>query len=326
MKQALQGVCLAVVLAFGAVWVFGSREPAPLTAQFDQARFGDGVQVYFESTEAQFDDITRGVEKRVIWRDGFKEQRTPVSILYVHGFSATSEEIRPVPDLLAERIGANLVYTRLAGHGRSGDALGDATVADWMTDMAEGLAAARRVGERVVVLSTSTGGTLTAAAMLDPKMAEDVAALVFVSPNFRINETADFMLTWPGARTWLPWLIGPTRSFVPENEAQATYWTVEYPATALLPMAAIVREVSDQDFSAMEIPALFWFSRDDQVVRAEATEAFADEWGGPVRVNHVTTGPGDDPASHVVTGAIMSPGQVDYSVREIEAWLRDVLD
>lgn len=115
-----------------ALWLFGPREKVDLTADFDPRKFGEGVQVYFESVESGFDDITPGVEKRVIWQDGFKEQRTPVSILYVHGFSATSEEIRPVPDRLADALGANLVYTRLTGHGRGGDAMAEATVNDWM--------------------------------------------------------------------------------------------------------------------------------------------------------------------------------------------------
>jgi len=126
--RVLFQIITVLSVAVIAFWLFGPREKVDLTADFDPRKFGEGVQVYFESVESGFDDITPGVEKRVIWQDGFKEQRTPVSILYVHGFSATSEEIRPVPDRLADALGANLVYTRLTGHGRGGDAMAEATV------------------------------------------------------------------------------------------------------------------------------------------------------------------------------------------------------
>ncbi|MCV6587007.1 MAG: lysophospholipase [Marinibacterium sp.] len=317
---------LIVAGLIGGGWILSALSRPDLSASFDPRRFGEGVQVYFESTESRFDDITPGVQKRVIWRDGFKEQRSPVSILYVHGFSATSEEIRPVPDILAERLNANLVYTRLTGHGRPGAAMGEAQVSDWMADMAEALAAARAVGDRVVILSTSTGGTLTAAALQDPVLAERVAAAVFVSPNFRINQLGDRVLTWPLARLWLPWILGPTRSFEPADPDEARYWTVSYPSVAVLPMAELVAAVDRMDMRGVTVPALFWFSNDDQVVRPDATWAMAARWGGPVTVQTVTMGPGDDPSSHVVTGAIMSPGQVDPAADEMEHWVRQVLD
>ena len=126
---------LAAVVVMAGMWAFGPYEPVDVHATFEPRRFGEGVQVYFESVEAGFDDITPGTQKRVIWA-GAQETRTPVSILYVHGFSATSEEIRPVPDRIASELGANLIYTRLAGHGRPGAALAEVTVGDWMADIA----------------------------------------------------------------------------------------------------------------------------------------------------------------------------------------------
>jgi alpha-beta hydrolase superfamily lysophospholipase len=315
----------AIGLGVAALWLFGAREPVDLAAGFEPRRFGEGVQVYFESIESRFDDITPGTEKRVIWRPDFYERRSPVSILYLHGFSATSEELRPVPDRLAEALDANLVYTRLAGHGRPGQALAAVTVNDWMQDVAEGLAAARAVGERVVVLSTSTGGTLAAAAAVDPALSQNVAAMIFVSPNFGINQPGDALLTWPGARLWLPWLVGPTRSFEPRTAAEATYWTASYPSVAVLPMAALVRAVRGLDVSGTTIPALFWFSLDDQVVRPERTQAVAKAWGGPATVRLVEMGPGDDPSGHVVAGAILSPGQTEAAVAGMLDWLAGVL-
>ncbi len=320
--RVLFQIITVLSVAVIAFWLFGPREKVDLTADFDPRKFGEGVQIYFESVESGFDDITPGVEKRVIWQDGFKEQRTPVSILYVHGFSATSEEIRPVPDRLADALGANLVYTRLTGHGRGGDAMAEATVHDWMQDMAEGLAAARAVGEKVVVLSTSTGGTLATAVALDAEMSQDVAALIFVSPNFGVNDSSAPLLTMPGAEWFLPILAGKRHSFEPSSPAHGTYWTTEYPVVSLLPMAALVKTVVAMPFEQVQIPALFWFSPQDQVVRGDITEDIAARWGADAQVQLVEPGDGIAASMHVIAGDIISPAGTDSAVVGMLDWLR----
>ncbi|CUH46009.1 alpha/beta hydrolase [Ruegeria atlantica] len=318
------GRVLLVLLAAGAlIYWFGPREEVNLNPTFEPRKFGEGVQVYFESVESAFNDITPGVEKRVVWQDGFKEQRTPVSILYLHGFSASSEEIRPVPDMVAEALGANLVYTRLQGHGRSGEAMAEGTASGWIQDMAEGLAAARAVGEQVVVISTSTGGTLAAAASLDDALIENVAGLVFVSPNFGVNTPGAWIPGLPWARSWLPLIMGEERDVSGPDPEKNKYWSSVYPWEAVVPMTALVETVYAMDFSQARVPALFWFSDDDQVVRPDLTHKVAEAWGGPASVQTVTMGPGDDPSSHVIAGHLMSPGQTDAAVAGILAWLKE---
>ena len=137
---------------------------------------------------------------------------------------------------LADQLGANLVYTRLAGHGRSGAAMTEGNVAAWAGDTAEAIRAAQTVGDEVVILSVSTGGTLAAAAAHVPDIMAQVKGIVFISPNFGLNSPLEPVLTWPAARYWLPLVAGETRSWTPANDDQATYWTTSYPTVALLPM------------------------------------------------------------------------------------------
>ena len=316
-------LALVLVLFVGALAVFLPREPRDLSASFDPRKFGEGVQVYFESIEAGFDDIVPGVEKRVIWAEGAYERRTPYSVVYLHGFSASSEEIRPVPDQVAEALGANLYYTRLTGHGRDGDAMGEASVAAWMADTAEALAAGRAIGEKVIVISTSTGGTLATAAAVDPVLAENVAAMVFVSPNFKLADPAGVMLGWPGARLWTPWLLGPTTGFDPTDETHGTYWTPRYPTETLAALGALMVSVAELDLSDVQIPALFWYSEQDQGGNSQAIADRAAEGGGPARQQIVVLGEGDDPGHHVLAGDIMSPGQNEATVAGILGWLAE---
>ena len=316
------GRVLALLVVVGvALWIFGPYEEVDLDASFDPTAFGEGVQVYFETAEAGVDGIYPGTEKRVIWADGFKEKRSPVSVLYVHGFSATSQEIRPVPDRIATALGANLVYTRLQGHGLPGAELARASASTWVAETAEALAAARAVGERVVVISTSTGGTLVAAAALNPEMSDKVAAMIFVSPNFGVNNPAAFLMTWPAAKYWLPLLLGGEYHSSSDNPARKGYWTETYPWSALVPMGALVKAVVALDFSRATTPALFWFSEDDKVVRPDLTREVARQWGGEADIVTVRMGEGDDPHAHVIVGDIMSPGQTEAAVAGMLEWL-----
>ncbi|MCV2887171.1 alpha/beta hydrolase [Ruegeria aquimaris] len=318
------GRALAVLaLAWGLAWWFGPYEEVDLAADFDPRKFGEGVQVYFESVESGFADMVPGVEKRVEWTADGYERRTPYSLVYLHGFSATSEELRPVPDRIAAALGANLVYTRLQGHGRGSAAMTEGTASGWMRDAAEALAAGRAVGEKVIVLSTSTGGTLAAAAALDPELSRDVVAMILVSPNFGVNDPLAFVPTLPGARYWLPLVMGGERDASSPDPDKNTYWTTRYSWSALVPMAALVKKVVSLDFGQARVPTLFWFSPDDKVVRPDLTGEVVRRWGGPAEMRTVTMGSGDDPSSHVIAGDIMSPGQTDIAVAGMLAWLRE---
>ncbi len=314
---------LVIIVLIAGLWLFGPYEPADLTVNFDETRLEGGIDPYLSRQEARFDDITKGVEKRVVWA-GEAEAKTPISILYVHGFSATSQEIRPVPDEVATALGANLVYTRLQGHGRPGSAMGEATVKGWMLDVAEGLAIARSLGDRVVVITTSTGGTLMGAASVDETLMQAVAGIVFISPNFALNNSVGPLLTWPAARYWLPLLAGADRNWEPRNEEHGRYWTTSYPSVAVMPMGALIKAVDGLDLSQVKVPALFVFSSDDQVVRPDVTQAVSEEWGGPVQVINPIMGAGDDPQSHVIAGDIMSPGQNAATIEAITIWAKDL--
>ena len=321
MRRALRWSALILVGALAGLVAFAPHEPVDTDVSFDARLLEGGVAAYLRRVEARYDDIRPDSAKRVIWAAGQEERQTPLSIVYLHGFSASSQEIRPVPDRLSEALGANLVFTRFRGHGRSADAMAEARVVDWMHDAAEALAVGRAVGEEVIVISTSTGGTVAALALSQPELAERVKGVIFVSPNFGIQNTLAPLLTWPGARHWLPLLAGERRSFEPRNPGQAAHWTTEYPSAAVFPMAAMVRHAIKQDYSRTTIPALFYYSSDDKVVRPDITAKVEAAWGGEVtRLSPVLTET-DDPFAHVVAGDIMSPGNTGAATQAMLTWI-----
>ena len=127
-------------LTIAALWLFVPRPGVDREISFDPARLPADLDAWVQQSEQQFSDIRPGDGKRIIWA-GAKGAQTPLSIVYIHGFSASPAEIRPVPDEVARALGANLFFTRLTGHGRTGAAMLDATAEAWLADMAEAMEA-----------------------------------------------------------------------------------------------------------------------------------------------------------------------------------------
>lgn len=124
-------VGLAILLALVALaYLLGPRVRVDTTVTFDAAAIGNDPETYLARTEADVPDIRPDHAKEIVWLEGATRAPTEYAIVYVHGFSASKHELRPVPDRVARAIGANLYFTRLAGHGRNGAAMADATVND----------------------------------------------------------------------------------------------------------------------------------------------------------------------------------------------------
>jgi alpha-beta hydrolase superfamily lysophospholipase len=321
MRKVLYGLAaLAVFVAL--LYALGPRTPVDTTISFDQASIGDDVEAYLADTEAAFDDIRADLGKQIVWADPEGRARTPLSIVYVHGFSASPGEIRPLPDIVARELGANLYLTRLAGHGRTGDAMAEATVNAWVNDIAEAIAVGRILGERVVLIGTSTGATLTTWAAAQPALAADVAALVNISPNYGVRAAGSRILTMPWGAMLADLLIGDRRAFQIRNDLHARYWTSEYPTSALMPMAALVELARTAEIHNIQIPALFVYSPDDMIVRTDRTADIVARWGAATEVEIV--GQSGDPANHVIAGEALSPETTAPLAARIADYLRNL--
>lgn len=316
-------VLLATLLLIGLVaglWAFGPREPADSKVRFDPAVIGPDPEAYVARREAATPGLDPALEKEIVWADPHKREPTTLALVYVHGFSASKGEIRPVPDLVARRLCSNLFYTRLTGHGhadQAGREMAEARVADWFDDLAEAVAIGERLGARVVLVTTSTGGTLAALALAHPHFAGRIAKVVFVSPNFRIKAPLAMVLGWPFARWIVPLVAGRERGFEPVNAAHAAYWTARYPATALLPVGALMRAVTRMRPEDIKSPALFIYNPGDTVVDGRAVAAVAARWGGPTRVIEIRDAEND----HVIAGDALSPSKTAPVADAIAAWI-----
>lgn len=312
------GIGLIVALIV-LVLAFGPKEPIITEVTFDEAVLGDDLDKYLETTEARIEGIKDGLQKQIIW-NGAVGEATEYVIVHLHGYSASLVDLRPVPDRLAKELGANLYFARLAGHATNPPTMSTVDMGDWMNDAAEAMAIGRRLGQKIIITSSSTGGTLSVAIANSPELREGLAGLAMTAPNFKVANRTAVLANWGLARYWIPKLAGEWREWEPRTPEQQHGWTTRYKTVSVLPMMALVRHVNEIDFEALKTPALFVYSLKDVVVDAVQTTKIANRWGGPKQIELVEMGEGDDEGEHVIAGDIASPGQNDKMVRLMSEW------
>ncbi|BAH38279.1 MAG TPA: alpha/beta hydrolase [Gemmatimonas aurantiaca] len=315
---AMVAALIVLVVVAGPVTTVQWPPSRATVSSFSDAHDLSTLVAQLERAERAAGVTDTGVSKRIVFARSdsgpdARPRRTPWSVVYLHGFSATRQETAPLPEDVASALGANLFETRLRGHGLPGDSLRHVTATDWLIDTEEALAIGRALGDSVLVIGTSTGGTLAAWLAEQPRAhREGLAAVVLLAPNFAPRDPAAMVLTLPWANRVLPPFI-PYREWTPRNDAQRRYWTVRYPSTVLFPMQALVEYVRESPLDHYDLATLVFYSEADAVVDPARTAAWIARVQNTnrARLEVVPVTPVDDDDAHVIAGRIMAPHQTE---------------
>ena len=319
MRRILITLALSVLALAVAALVTAPRE---LQNSVTPVTPGNDLELWLAQREAvvhRHTPLLPNTEKRIVWKNPDDHSKTDFAVVYIHGFSATRQEIAPVPEIVASRLGANLFETRLAGHGLQSMALAGVSAEDWLADAAEALAVGAAIGKRIVIIATSTGATL-ALAMSGREEMKKVAAIVMISPNFSPHDPNAARLTWPGGPQFARLTLGETRSWTPLNVAQARAWSTSYPVAALIEMMRLVQYTNELLPLALEADLLTLYSPADVVVDPGATVVALRRIEAP-RNELVEIRDSADPAQHVLIGDILSPQSTQPAADRIVSFL-----
>ena len=265
----------------------------------------DDLDDYLQRAEARFDDVTDGTEKVIRWANPSTKEKTPLAFVYFHGFSATRQESMPVPEMIAGHFNSNIYYTRLTGNGRSSDAMALGTVNRWVNDASEALAIAAEIGERTIIIGCSTGASLGWWASCQKEFQQQIAALVFFSPNFGVADKRGTLLTVRWGRQLAKAIIGKYRETEAHSEAHAKYWTLRYPTESLLPMMGMVKVARRSTPSLCNQPVFIAYSPHDDTVSASRIQQFYQKLTCRKRILAIDAP--DDLSQHVIVGDILAP-------------------
>ena len=279
----------------------------------------DDLDIYLSESESSYNDIKENTEKKIIWADENDKSQSKISLVYVHGFSASRHEVSPLLENISQKLSANIYFTRLTGHARSNDAMGEITLNAMLNDIVEALEIGKRIGEKVILVGNSTGSTLITW-LIEYKNIDQIAGVVLLSPNYGLKDPKSVLLTLPWAKHFLPVFEGKTYSFVPDNEIQKNYWTYEYPIQALFPMMALVKLTNELAFEKINVPVLMMYSKEDGVVDiVKIKEVFGRFSSVEKRLVDVENVQGKQ--KHVLAGDVLSSSTTGFVSDEIYQFL-----
>lgn len=281
------------------------------------------IDAYLEDQEQRYTDIVDGTQKQVHWADQVG-QKTEYSIIYMHGFSASRGEVAPLSEIIAKHLKANVFYTRLSGHGRSVEAMGEPDVDDWLEDSKEAYKIGSMIGDKVIAIGTSTGGTLIAW-LAHQDFADSLHSAVMISSNFGVRDKKAYLLPYRLGMKIAKWINGPYWRFEVQNELHAKYWTEKYPLDAVVPMIELVKMVNKLDRSEISIPHLNIYSRSDEVINPSQIERYHQELGGQQN-QLVEVKSESNCGNHVLAGDACSPTTTDDMAQIIKEFLAKLSD
>ncbi|MBP9924502.1 MAG: alpha/beta hydrolase [Cyclobacteriaceae bacterium] len=244
------------IVALAAIYFLGSapKHPTynltPIVVPSEAA----ALENYVTSNEAQH-KIKPDNEARIVWHDSTK-QRTEYAIVYLHGFSASQIEGDPVHRRFAKDFGCNLYLSRLADHGVDTTETLLLFTADRLWESAkQALAIGKQLGNKVILVSTSTGGTL--ALMLAAYYPDDVYALINMSPNIAINDPAAFLLNDPWGLQIARTVLGGKYRITGASEEHAKFWNKKYRLESLVQLEELIETTMTKDlFRKVTQPSL----------------------------------------------------------------------
>ncbi|MDO8952631.1 MAG: alpha/beta hydrolase [Draconibacterium sp.] len=276
-----------VVLLVVVVYMMGPKPPQ-VTLSKDlpsiSASIGN-IENYAEKNDEGL-TLKPDNESRIIWANDSVKERTGYSLLYLHGFSASWYEGFPANMEFAKYFGCNAYFPRLASHGiETEDALIDMTPDRLWESAKEALMVARTIGKKVIIMSTSTGGTL--ALKLASDFPEYVDGLILYSPNIRINNNAAFLLSKPWGLQIGRKETGGTHRVVNDDfdSKVCQYWNCKYRVEAIVFLQQLVDEtMTKQTFKNVNEPVFLGYyykddTHQDEVVKVDAMLTMFDNLG-----------------------------------------------
>lgn len=276
------------------------------------------LEQYIAAQEAKH-NIKPNNEARIIWNDSTR-QKTKYAVVYLHGFSASQVEGDPTHRRFAEAFGCNLYLSRLADHGiDTTEALLHFTADRVWESAKEALAIGRAIGENVILLSTSTGGTL--ALMLAAEYPEDVFALINLSPNIAINDGAAFLLNDPWGLQIARMVMGGKYRITDANEEHAKYWNKKYRLESLTQLEELLESSMNRKvFEKVTQPSLtlYYYKNEqeqDPQVKVSAMLNMNEQLGTPADLKVAKAMP--NAGAHVL-GSSLTSKDLDGVYQEIE--------
>ena len=267
-------------------------------------------------------------QARIVWVNDSLKNRTSFALVYLHGFSASQAEGDPVHRNIAAAFGCNLYLSRLAAHGiDTTEPMANLTAEDNWQSAKQALAIGKQLGEKVILIGTSTGGSN--ALQLAAAYPDEVAALVLLSPNIAINNDKAWLLNNHWGTELAKMVTGSDHKVSDDTRPiYRQYWYYRYPFNGAAALQEIIEtSMLPATFTKVKQPVLLlYYYKDnvhqDSVVRVDAMLKMYDELGVPAALKRkqAMSNTGD----HVL-GSYIKSHDVEGVQNAISLFMQEVL-
>ena len=286
MLKIILGI-VAVVVVVAIIYFVGPTVPAvqfsPVLPSVPQDL--SALEQQIDLSEKETKNLKRNNQARIVWADSTKKEKTPYSIVYIHGFGASWAEGEPIHRDLAKRYGANLYLARMHDAGISDpDAFDDLTPENFMQEAKRALAVGKVLGDSVIVIGTSAGGLLSVyLASTNP----EIKGVVLYSPCMAVASPALKLVTGPWGRKILYTIMGEHRTPVDEDSELSNYWLQSYRTNGLLTLQQTIDAIARPEvYKKIKMPLFlgYYFKNEkeqDQTVSVKAMQGMFPLLGTP---------------------------------------------
>ena len=264
-------------------------------------------------------------EARIIWETPF--EKTPYSIVYLHGNAASQEEGDPVHEALAHRYGCNLFLARLADHGLKGDnPLMQFDAQTWMQSALDAIAVGKAIGDKVIVVSCSMGSI--SALYLASRYPDLIEGHVMMSPCIDMFDPRSFLLAGPWGLQIARQILGSEYYGWKAPGRAQQYWYTRYRIEELTRLKALINiTMNKSTFSKIDDPLiLLYYYKDenhqDNVVSVQRMKEMFLELKTPA--DHKKEVVLDDAGTHIIGSAIFND-HIESLWTPVSAFMEDVL-
>lgn len=320
-------IFLVTTLLLVVIYLMG---PNPETPNYDislpaiPAQSQD-LENYINQKESHH-NLKPGNEAKIVWFNDSAKTKTEYALVYLHGFSASHHEGYPLHNELAEQFGCNLYLARLNDHGiDTTEALLNFTAEDFYKSAAEALAIGLQLGNKVILIGTSTG--CTAALKLAAEFSE-VHAVVNLSPNIRINDGTAFLLNNPWGLQIANVVLGDQYRYVDGGPEYAKYWNTKYRNEAIVELQELVETTMiPETFKKVKQPVFngFYYKNEeeqDNVVKVESIKWMHDLLATPDNQKVLVAFP--NAGNHVLASPVKS-NDVEGVTNSVADFMRNIL-
>ena len=281
---------------------------------------------WINAKEAVMDNVKLDNAAKLEFYDSIP-QKTAYSVLYLHGFSASSGEGDPLHRNIARALKANLYLPRLSDHGLiEKEPMLNFTGQKYLDSAKEALAIAKKIGEKVIVISSSTGGTLSLILGNDPQ----IAALLLFGPNVEIYDPKSKLLTLPWGLQIAEWVLGGKYHNMNKiTEEKKNYWTIRYRLESTVELQKLVETgMRPEVFQRITAPVFmgYYYKNEveqDKVVSIPAMLRMFDQLGTPEDKKQKVAFP--EAGDHVIISHLSTPNHQQAELAAL-AFLQKQLD